>query len=501
MRCHGNQSILSLTLIAASLWLLSTCAFAQEIEPTDRFFDHSLARRVESTEAELAELRRQLSALRIDRPGQDVDDPGVAKIGDFDNLELDSTRLQTVEPVGFIRSRWQQGGNTNGLLPTDGMPGINSVLTNQRFEGEEPNDSIGGRFYRSPDFDEGIIIEGIGAAMKIGGFVKGDLIHDFDPIDSTDAFNPTMIPIGAPPRENTRFHARTSRLSFDTRWPTEMGTARAYVEGDFFSDGNRFRLRHAYGELRNFIVGQTWTTFTDSRSLPQTLDFEGPVSGVSRRQAQVRWTESVFMEELRLAIALENPQVIVELPETVAGEPRTESPDFVTHLRYVTDDVQLQVAGVVRELGFQPVGERVRSETAWGLNFTGYVQPTDDDAAYYQILFGDGIGSYRDLPDVAPSGPNSAILLPTFGWLVGYKHNWTEMLTSNVTYSQSRSDTTDFQSPDSLRETTYLAVNLIWNPTERVFTGIEYLFGTRENIDGSRGEAHRIQTSFGFFLP
>ncbi len=34
-------------------------------------------------------------------------------------------------------------------------------------------------------------------AMKIGGYAKADFIYDFDPIDSTDSFVTTSIPIGA----------------------------------------------------------------------------------------------------------------------------------------------------------------------------------------------------------------------------------------------------------------------------------------------------------------
>jgi hypothetical protein len=57
------------------------------------------------------------------------------------------------------------------------------------------------------------------------------------------------------------------------------------------------------------------------------------------------------------------------------------------------------------------------------------------------------------------------------------------------------------QDPDSLRGTTYLAVNLIANPYERVFTGVEYLYGVRDDASGASGAANRLQMSFGFYLP
>ena len=54
------------------------------------------------------------------------------------------------------------------------------------------------------------------------------------------------------------------------------------MEGDFYSSGDQFRLRHAYGEIGDLLVGQTWTTFTDVAAAPATLDFEGSVSSVNR---------------------------------------------------------------------------------------------------------------------------------------------------------------------------------------------------------------------------
>ncbi len=184
--------------------------------------------------------------------------------------------------------------------------------------------------------------------MKISGYVKVDLIYDYDPIDSKDTFDTTTIPPAAPPRTNSRFHARQSRLNFDARWPTEWGPVRVFVEGDFFSDRDRYRLRHAYAELAELIIGQTWTTFTDPKSLPNTLDFEGAISGISRRQAQVRWTQPILFEGLSLAVSVEDPRIIIEVPEGLEGEPRTPTPDAVARLRLRQDFGEFQIAGLVR---------------------------------------------------------------------------------------------------------------------------------------------------------
>jgi hypothetical protein len=373
--------------------------------------------------------------------------------------------------------------------------------------GSRPFD-VGVDLYSPPDFEGGLIVFGRDVAMKIGGYVKADFIYDFDPIDATDAFVTTTIPVGAAHRTNARFHARQTRLSFDTRWASGERTIRIFVEGDFFSESDRYRLRHAYGEVGSLLVGQTWTTFTDVAAAPATLDFEGSVSSVNRRQAQARWTQSILCEDLTLALAVEDTRFVIETPVGITADPRSPSPDFVGHLRLKRRWGQFQIAGLYRILGIQPsgasvptYGEDVVTAPAWGLNFTGAILVSRSTKAYYQIVFGDGIGSYRSLPDAAPSAANDIALLPLFGWMVGITHDWNDRLSSNFTYAENLLDNTAFQPADDVHRTTYLAANLIWNPLERVRVGIEYLYGLRENVDREVGSANRVQAAFIFDLP
>jgi DcaP outer membrane protein len=369
------------------------------------------------------------------------------------------------------------------------------------FSDAERVTDVGPNLYAPGDFTKGLVIHGKNAALKIGGYVKADLIYDFNAIDSTDTFDTTSIPVGAPQRTNTRFHARQSRLNFDTRWGTDWGPARGFAEADFFSDGDRWRLRHAYGEIRQLIVGQTWTTLTHMAAIPQTLDFEGAVSSISRRQAQVRWTQEVFCDGLDASLAIENPRVLIESAGTLPGSPRTPTPDLIGRFRLSRDWGQFQCAGVVRQLGYQDVVGPVETENAWGINFTGAVEATDQDKVYYQILFGTGIGSYKGLPDITVAAPDHYEILDTFGWMIGWTHDWTEQWSSNFTYSVNRLQNAPFQAGSELHENSYMALNLIWNPIERFYLGGEYLFGTRENVDGARDEANRLQVSFIFELP
>ena len=206
---------------------------------------------------------------------------------------------------------------------------------------------VGTDLYYAPEFSGGLILFGEDVAMKIGGFVKADFIYDFDPIDSTDFFDTSDIRIGAPARTNTRFHARQTRLSLDTRWADHLHPVRMFVEGDFFGDNSSFRLRQAYGEVGSLLVGQTWTTFTDIAAFPATLDFEGSVSSVNRRQAMIRWTQQVLHEDVTLALAAENPQFNIVPPPGIPGDSRTPSPDLIARLRLSKEWGQYQVASCI----------------------------------------------------------------------------------------------------------------------------------------------------------
>ena len=360
---------------------------------------------------------------------------------------------------------------------------------------------VGLDLYSAPEFTGGLIIYGRDVAMKLGGYVKADFIYDFDPIGATDSFDTSTIPVGAPPRTNSRFHARQTRLNFDTRWAAGERVINIYVEGDFFSEGDRFRLRHAYGEVDSLLVGRTWTTFTDVAAAPATLDFEGSVSSVNRRHALARWTQPILHEDLTLAFAVEDTRFIIETPVGVTGEPRSPSPDLVARVRLNREWGQFQIAHLYRIGAFQPTGGDVVTRPAWGFNFTGVVLLTPDSKAYYQAVFGEGIGSYRSLPDAVPTSATTASLLPLLGWMAGITHDWTEQFSSNFTYAENSLDNTPFHPPDDVHRTTYLAANLIWSPLERVKVGIEYLYGLRENVDRTVGSANRVQAAFIFDLP
>jgi hypothetical protein len=418
------------------------------------------------------------------------------------SLELESSNSELQSIKAQIDALSITGTARDNSTLMDSLGRLSNSLVSTRLS-ESDALSSGLNFNQFPsDFANGLTLRQDRWGVKFGGYVKADLIHDFHAIDSNDFFDPATIPVGEPDRTDSHFHVRQTRLNMDARWITDQGDPlRLMVEGDFFGEGNTLRLRHAFGEYQSFIIGQTWTTFTHRAALPNTLDVVGDVASVGRRQAQVRFTHSLMEDRFTFAAAIEDSNVRVEEDLLAIGTPRSPLADFICRLRYNGEDAQIQLAAIVRQLGFQPNQSEVRTGVGSGLNATGYVDLTSRCRMYGGILWGEGIGNYRDLPDIAFTSATSAVALESLAWYSGVHHQWAKNWSSNLTYSQGNIENTPNQLASSVQRLQYCAVNLIWQPTPYTFAGTEYLWGKRMNLDARGDDASRVMISFGFLLP
>jgi hypothetical protein len=348
--------------------------------------------------------------------------------------------------------------------------------------------------------DKGLQLQVGEYTVKLSGYVKVDLIHDFDEIGSTDSFDPRTIPTNdeSDPGVNTRIHARQTRLALDVRGPTDAGPMRAYVEGDFFGDKNAFRLRHAYGTLCGVLGGQTWSTFMDEDAMPETLDFESPIAFPLIRQAQIRYTHE-FEDGSYAAIALEDPASSLIAPP-VAGETEEASPDLTGRLRWKHGLGHTQVSLFAGSARYDPDAGPADTEFLWGANLSTKLAVCDRDAAFFQGTYGPGVGRYRGGTTAAPDANGKLEAIDVAAFMVGYEHHWSDEWRSTATYSLGKGDLPDgvASGSDATEVLEYAAANLIWQFSDRAWCGVEYLYGARENLDDARGEAHRIQFAIRF---
>ncbi len=183
------------------------------------------------------------------------------------------------------------------------------------------------------DFPGSIRIPGTDSAIKFGGQARMTLVHTLGPLGTEDRFVTSSIPVGSDQQagEDARTVYSPSASRFGTRSRArrfERTTVRTFIEGDFAGSKNTFRLRHAFMQTNRWVIGQTWSTFSDPEAEPIGLDFEGLNAISLFRQPQIRYTHPL-REQLQLALALENPA-----PDLTGATAVNLTPDFIARLRW-----------------------------------------------------------------------------------------------------------------------------------------------------------------------
>jgi len=231
------------------------------------------------------------------------------------------------------------------------------------------------------DFPGSFKLPGSDTSVAIHGYTKLDMIYSIN-ARMGDSFVESSIPGNHSALNNVgpqfRAHARQSRLTFETRTPTNYGQIGTYIQGDFFgsagsAEGNNssaFRLRKAYATMGPWEFGQDQSLFNNADDGAETLDFEGPVGSIYARQALASYTYKTG--KWKLAAGLENPAgevganienssgtPIAFLPGSAvgvgSGSPRTGAngvvdrmPDITARATYTDSWGDLNAAGVLR---------------------------------------------------------------------------------------------------------------------------------------------------------
>lgn len=331
--------------------------------------------------------------------------------------------------------------------------------------------------------------------FKVGGYIKADLIRDFNPIKSPDYFDVSKIPTDGSEGSSTHFNVKETRLFLDVRTPTKKGEIKAYIESDFYGSNGAFRIRHAYIEVHNkWLIGQTWSNFMDEDIIPNTLDFEKPAAYAFARHGQIRWKQKLSNTSY-LALALEEPSTNATAPSQ-PGSFFSPLPDFTARFRVTGKWGHLQLSAFAGLLQYQFTAGGSENVTMAGLNLSGRLNVGKRDYFTYQAVGGPGSGRMRGGLAAAPLINNGGLqALDDLGLTGGFCHFWSASLSSTFVYNTGWVQNTSGQSGSSLRRADYLAANLLWNFAPNTMAGFEYLWGKRIDKDEASGVANRIQFS------
>lgn len=346
--------------------------------------------------------------------------------------------------------------------------------------------------------------------ITMGGYVKLDAMFT-DWGDGTvsgssigrDFYVPSITPVGGT-SENTVFdmHAKQTRINFGTE--TKMGDQKlkSFIEIDFMLSGqgderisNSYapRLRHAFLSYGNWLFGQTWSTFMNVGALPESVDFIGNTDGtIFVRQAQIRYTRGPWM------FSIENPETTVTDGGRVVTDDN-ELPDFVARYNMKSGNLDLVLAGLLRQLTYNDGGTINDTEMGWGISVTGKYAFGNKDDIRFGLNAGGGLGRY-----VALNAANGAVVdnndqlevIDSLAWFGSWRHHWNQKYRSNFIYSRFDADNNTALANvggSTLKATWSGRANLMFDWAKNLTLGGEIALANRENESGADGDMTRLQ--------
>lgn len=348
--------------------------------------------------------------------------------------------------------------------------------------------------------------------LKFLGYVKLIAGIDWGNAQNTSEYYPSKIPIYPTEREKqprSFLDARQSRLALDGNYKVNPNnTLRIYMEVDFYNTEAETsfvpHLRHAYGEYKGFLLGQTWSTMKNTSAFPVQVDFEGPNSIPGPRNPQIRYTRNLN-KKYSMAIAIETHSEDYTPYQTNPNDIMTFQyvPDLIAYIQKAGQWGNIRLNGIIRNISYtQESSESIKSTMGWGAELSGIIKFSQRKSVFDDMRFGctygSGISYYiNDLRGMglsaAPDKNNKMIAIPVMGAYIAYKHAWNKRSSSSAIVSYTSVDNSEFIGDLLYDNSSYGAINYMWSPLDRLDFGLELIYGKNVNKIQDFGEGYRAQ--------
>lgn len=342
------------------------------------------------------------------------------------------------------------------------------------------------------------------------GFVHADAMLDFQEVGAKDGIVAPSIIIPQHNSMSSYFSVRQSQVGLGFKQTYQNGDTpvSAYVEIDFYGANGTTapRLRHGYLQWKKWLIGQTWSNFSDSEIFPNIFDFNGANGAMLNRSIQVRYTEKLSDKET-LSFSLEDPgKISMTIPSNHPEWKKKSLIPIVTGMyRYGNARDYAKIGATL-----SPVNYENRESSYTKIGFGGivslrkYVTNLDDfrlQASYGKgfarnniVLSGEGYDAVFD------PQRNTAETLSLFNILGIYEHWWSPKWSSVMYYSYSQIGFNPAVINSMMKRFQNAAINFIYQPYKNLRMGVEGNYAMTENFGDMKSDAFRLQFSASFSL-
>lgn len=341
--------------------------------------------------------------------------------------------------------------------------------------------------------------------LRILGSVRFSVQYDFvdNPIQKT--FNTYYIPTGPDNVYNPNFYSslNESRLGFEVTRKLENKNVFIRLETDFNGKDGQFRIRHAYGQIGNFLVGQTWSLFSNVSSLPAMVDGKGPTGSVKLRTPQARYSRSNRKgTHWAAAIEYSRPDLNTQEIDSIGLSVVQLIPDLTARIERQGVFGAVQLSGVVTTLSIKDPNNDITNSFGWGGQLSGTIDFTEKHKVLYQLTYGKSIAHF--ISTFSGTGQDFIFNPETtefeglyaFGGFLSYGFNWTKNLSTNLSSGYADLSNKDYQPANSYKNSMSFSLDSFWTIVDGLRLGLEYVYGQRWNKDGSSGNASRVWALF-----
>lgn len=400
----------------------------------------------------------------------------LSKAQEVDSLAVDSLNLrENIVPEGDIRE-------TTVLLTGE-------ELINKDFPGSWP-------------------MFGTNMRMKLGGYVKADVLYDLNGTLDKKRFLMSTIPVeGQPEYDNSgyiNFFTSETRFNIEVRRIEGTVPLRMYIETDFWTQGDMLRLRHAYVGAGNFIFGQTFSILHISESKPYIIDFGAGDAYYGGRTMQIRYQKRI-KTNLQIVLGIEKLMNLgIENPDTLKGFASAQLPVFSARIDYSWEKGIIFLGAMLGQLRWDSQ-RNGKNPSAFQNNLVIAGRQYIGKNNYFTWNLSYGNGSGENIMSFVGSNANAVLTpegklqtMPAFSFLASYSHKWTDNLSSNFSYGYGWLETPPSREPFSLKRGGVGHANIIWRPVRQFASGLEYMRGVQNTTNDAVGRAYRIQTMVRF---
>ncbi|MDN5625396.1 MAG: DcaP family trimeric outer membrane transporter [Acinetobacter sp.] len=316
-----------------------------------------------------------------------------------------------------------------------------------------------------------------GAEVTLYGNIRADLLYQSEGGSADRLYNQiNSVPLKGHNESSDQLKSTLAATRLGLDFKTADKDISGKIEVDFLGANDGLRIRHAYFNYGQWLIGQTWSNFAVPDYMPETIDALGYVGGAVKRDAQIRYTHK-FNAETQLVTALEDSKDALS---------NMRIPVLSTRLNQSFADRAgaLSLRGMVSEK--RTVAD---NELAWGIGLGAKYDisvKTTFKADYYHVKGDSSLVSWTNQGFAIDANKNIMALNQFDSITVGVTQQFNSQWRGTLGYGYMKADENQdyiryLSDPTKANKTLWQAwANVFYSPKKPLSFGLEYVYGERK---------------------